>query len=71
MTIKGQITSLLKPEYLKAGYSLTSDDHFVYLHYGGKIIKTFNGHAKTIEPVETFIKAREELKHDDISGSSL
>jgi hypothetical protein len=61
MTIKGQIASLLKPEYLKAGYSLTSDDHFVYLHYGGKIIKTFNGHAKTIEPVETFIKAKGEI----------
>jgi hypothetical protein len=70
LTIKGQTTSLLKPEYEKAGYSLTSDDHFLYLHYGGKIIETFNGHAKTVEPVENYIKAREE-KHDDVSGGSL
>ncbi len=62
MTIKGQITSLLKPKYEKAGYSLTSDEHFLYLHKDGKVLNTFNGHLKSVSPVEKYIDELEAKK---------
>ena len=59
MSMKGQITSLLKPKYEKAGYSLTSDEHFIYLWKDGKILNTFNGHSKSVEPIEKYIDGLE------------
>ena len=56
MTISGNITQLLRPEFQQAGYSLTEDEDFIEVHYKGKQIGTFSKHnRKDLSAIEKFI----------------
>jgi len=59
MPMLGVLTNLLKPEYREQGYALTEDDHFLYLHYDGKVVGVFNAHQVTMEDVEAHIVGKQ------------
>ena len=56
MTMQGNITQLLRPEFQQAGYFLTQDKDFIEVHYKGKQIGTFSKHnRKDLSAIEKFI----------------
>jgi curved DNA-binding protein CbpA len=52
---ENEMTTLLKIEYRKQGYSLSKDDDFVYLRRNGKNCKVFSSHRISIATVEKYI----------------
>jgi hypothetical protein len=62
--MKGNITALLKPEYIEQNFSVTEDEDFVYLHKDGKVIEVFSSHGATIEKIELEINKREGLSEE-------
>ena len=60
--MNGNVTALLKPEYIKQGYKLSEDEDFVYLSIPGEVVAVvFNARTTTIEKVE------EVIKHKNVS----
>ena len=61
--MNGNITVLLKPEYVKQGYKLSEDEDFLYLGVPDEIVAVvFNAHTTTIEKVEEVIKHKNGSK---------
>ena len=61
--MNGNVTALLKPEYIKQGYKLSEDEDFVYLSIPGEVVAVvFNAHTTTIEKVEEVIKHKNGSK---------
>lgn len=55
--MNGNVTALLKPEYVKQGYKLSEDEDFVYLAIPDEVVAVvFNSHTTTIEKIEEVIK---------------
>jgi hypothetical protein len=58
--MNGNVTALLKPEYIKQGYKLSKDEDFLYLGVPDEIVAVvFNAHTTTIEKVEEVIRHKE------------
>ena len=56
MTVLGNITELLDPKYQQAGYALTEDEVFIYLHFKGKQVATFSTHRTNLNAVNDYIE---------------
>ena len=55
--MNGNVTALLKPEYIKQGYKLSEDKDFVYLSIPGEVVAVvFSSHSATTPKIEEVIK---------------
>jgi hypothetical protein len=61
VSIKSNITGLLKMEYQQQGYTLMSDDHFYELHIPGQNVpKIFTKHGRiSMEDIARFIEEQQ------------
>jgi elongation factor P hydroxylase len=61
MTLTGNLTCLLKLEYIKAGWRLSEDEDFVYLYPpDSREAYVFNAREATIEEVEAIIRSKRD-----------
>lgn len=58
MTMVGNLTQLLKPEYREQGYTLSEDEDYLYLFRNDERQAVFSSHGATIERVHSFIESR-------------
>jgi hypothetical protein len=56
MTIKGNLTQLLKPEQRTDGWILSEDEDFLYLNRNGKSEAIFNAHTSCLDKIDDYIK---------------
>ena len=55
--MNGNLTNMLKPEYIEKGYKLSESEDFVYLSVPDEVAAVvFNSHTATIEKIEEVIK---------------
>ena len=55
--MNGNLTNMLKPEYIEKGYKLSESEDFVYLSVPDEVVAVvFNSHTATIEKIEEVVK---------------
>jgi hypothetical protein len=55
--MNGNLTNMLKPEYIEKGYKLSEDEDFLYLSIPDEVVAVvFNSHTATIPKIEEVIK---------------